>query len=93
MQSAHLNAVAMCAVSFWGLQPLCRRLCMFLQSHDAIVPDTHTTVSHDEPTSDGPFPSVSLSFYQLSLSLRVLLEDIIFHLEVGLYGGLVYIET
>ena len=57
----------MCAVSFWGLQPKPRRLCVFLQSNDAVVPDTHTTVGYDEPTSDGPFPSVSLALYQFVL--------------------------
>ena len=60
----------MCAVSFWGLQPQRRRLCMFLQSNDAVVPDTHTTVGHDEPMSDGPlsfrlFILLSICPYQL----------------------------
>ena len=44
----------MCAVSLWGLQPRRRRLCMFLQSNDAVVPDTHATVGYDESVSDGP---------------------------------------
>ena len=50
----------MCAVSFWGLQPLCRRLPLYLQFHDANVPGSHTTVSHDETTSDGPLHTVTL---------------------------------
>ena len=58
--SAYLNAFAMCAVSFWGFKPLCRRLSLYLQFHNANVPDSHTTVSHDETTSDGPLHPVTL---------------------------------
>ena len=93
--SAYLNAFAMCAVSFWGLQPLCRRLRMYLQFHDAIVPGSHTTVSYDEPTSDGPFPSVSLFFYQFcpyQLPPTPYSRQLLFMLTVyGVFPSVVYV--
>ena len=74
--SAHPTVVAMCAVSLWGLQPRRRRLCMFLQSNDAVVPDTHATVGYDESVSDGPpfLPSL-YPFINLSLSAHVFEEQ------------------
>ena len=85
----------MCAVSFWGLQPLCRRLRMYLQFHDAIVPGSHTTVSYDEPTSDGPFPSVSLFFYQFcpyQLPPTPYSRQLLFMLTVyGVFTSVVYV--
>ena len=63
----------MCAVSFWGLQPQRRRPYMFLQSNDAVVPDTHATVGHHESISDGPlsfrlFILLLICPYQLPLT-------------------------
>ena len=65
--SAHPNVVAMCAVSFCGLQPQRRRLCMFLQSNDAVVLILILPSATMNPCLTAPFPSVSLSFYQFVL--------------------------
>ena len=65
--SAHSNVVAMRAVSFWGLQPQRRRLCMFRQSNDPVALSVMTN-----PWADGPpFLPSPYPFLDLSLSVFI----------------------
>ena len=76
--SAHSNVVAMCAVSFWGLQPQRRRLCMFRQSNDPVALSVMTN-----PWADGP----------LSFRLLILFSICPYHLlSIWLVGIIYFIE-
>ena len=63
--STHSNVVAMCAVSFWGLQPQRRRLCMFLQTNNAVVPSVMMNPCLTAPLSFRLFILLSICPYQV----------------------------
>ena len=80
----------MCAVSFWGLQPQRRRLCMFRQSNDPVALSVMTNPWADGPLSFRLLILFSICPYQLPPTPYS--RQLLFMLTVyGVFPSVVYV--